>query len=220
MSLVSRTEDVKRPYESPLRARQAATTRTAIVRAATDLFSERGYAATSMDAIADRAGVGRATLFTALGSKKALLKSAYDVALVGDNEPISLPDRPGSIDLKAEPDPARFLTRYAGLCVEFGGRVATIYEVVRSAADADADVREVWEKIGQERRVGAGNVVALVEAKGTLRPGLDYAMAGDIVWTLNDPGLYHLLVNRRGWVPDAFGEWLAFTLASQLLPQP
>jgi AcrR family transcriptional regulator len=208
---------VKRPYRSPLRTAQAGQTRRAIIDAATRCFIEAGYGATSIEAIAAAAGVSRATVFTAVGGKAALLKTAYDVALVGDDEAVALADRAGSRAIRAEPDPARYLERYAGIVVELGARVAAVYEAVRGAASADPEVRPVWDKIGQERRIGAAHVVADTAAKGPLRDGIDEASAADIVWILNDPGLYHLLVNVRGWPVERYREWLVASLQHELL---
>jgi AcrR family transcriptional regulator len=208
---------VKRTYRSPLRAAQAGQTRRTIIAAATRLFVDAGYGATSIDAIAEAAGVSRATVFTAVGGKAALLKTAYDVALVGDDEPVALPDRADALAIRAEPDPRRYLERYAALVTGLGGRVAPIYEAVRGAASADPEVRPVWDKIQQERRIGAAHVVADTAAKGPLRCGIDEEGAADIVWVLNDPGLYHLLVNRRDWSRERFAAWLAASLQHELL---
>ena len=212
------TERVKRPYRSPLRRAQAASTRLAILRAAGRLFTERGYVPTSIEAIAEAAGVSRATVFNSVGGKATILKAAYDVALVGDDAPVALPDRPASKAVMARTDPAAFLDGYAGIMTEVHGRLAPIYEAVRGAASADAEARDVWETISDERLGGARNVVAGVRARGGLREGLDPAAAADAVWVLNDPGLYHLLVNRRGWAPAAFREWLSEALRWQLMP--
>ena len=119
-------------------------------------FIERGYVATSIETIAEAAGVSRATVFTSVGGKKELLKKAYDVALVGDDEPIPFPLRPASLAVRAEPDPRRFLVGYAGLLIDMYARLAPIYEAVRGAASADPEVRDVFEAIVTERRIGAG----------------------------------------------------------------
>jgi AcrR family transcriptional regulator len=208
---------VKREYRSPLREASARATRAAILSAATRLFVEQGYAAASVDAIAEAAGVSRATIFATFGGKAALLKAAYDVALVGDDEPIALPDRPRSKAVQAEPDPARLLEGYAEVCSEIGGRLAPIYEAVRGGASADPEARQVWEKIQAERRIGGTNVVKLITARRALRKDLDRESAGDLVWVLNDPGLYFMLVHRRRWSPSRFQAWLARTLKTQLL---
>jgi AcrR family transcriptional regulator len=212
------TDPVKRRYRSPLRQAQAASTRLAILRAAGRLFIEHGYVPTSIDAIADAAGVSRATVFNSVGGKATILKAAYDVALVGDDAPVALPDRPESRAVMARTDPAAFLDGYAGIMTDVHGRLAAIYEAVRGAASADPEAREVWEKVVAERLGGARNVVAGVKARGGLREGIDPAAAADAVWALNDPGLYHLLVNQRGWSTPAFRDWLSAALRWQLMP--
>jgi AcrR family transcriptional regulator len=210
-------DPVKRSYRSPLRATQARQTERAIVAAATRLFVAQGYGATSMDAIAEAAGVSRATVFAVVGSKAALLKRAYDVALVGDDAHVSLPDRPESRAIRAERDAGRYLERYAGLVSEFGPRVGPIYEAVRGAASADPEVRPVWQKIQAERRIGASNVVRDTASKHRLRHGIDEDRAADIVWVLNDPALYDLLVNGRGWSSEQYRDWVAAALRHELL---
>jgi AcrR family transcriptional regulator len=208
---------VKREYRSPLREASARATRAAIVGAATRLFVEQGYAVTSVDAVAEAAGVSRATVLATFGGKAALLKAAYDVALVGDDEPIALPDRPRSKEVQAEPDAARLVEGYAEILTDISGRLAPIYEAVRGGASADPEAREVWEKIQTERRIGGTNVVKLITARKALRKHLDREAAGDLVWVLNDPGLYFMLVHRRRWSPARFQSWLAETLKTQLL---
>ncbi|HEY8951579.1 MAG TPA: TetR family transcriptional regulator [Candidatus Dormibacteraeota bacterium] len=210
--------NVKRPYQSALRGAQARSTREVIIAAATRLFVQHGYVATSIEQIAAAAGVSRATVFTSVGGKPRLLKSALDVAIVGDDEPIALPERPRSVAIRAEPDPRRYLTLYAELVTEMGDRLAGIYEAVRGAAGADPDARALWESHLEQRRTGAANVVNGVSGKGRLRQGVDHEIAADIVWILNDPGLYHSLVHRRHWAPDQYRAWLAATMIRQLLP--
>ena len=121
---MKRAPEVKRPYQSTLRGAQAQSTREAVIAAAARLFAEKGYAATSIEDIAAAAGVSRATVFTSVGGKAKLLKTALDVAIVGDDEPIALPDRPRSKAIRAEPDPRKYLALYAELVTEMDGRLA------------------------------------------------------------------------------------------------
>ena len=208
---------VKRPYRSTLREVNANATRRRIVQAAGGLFIKRGYVATSIEAIADAAGVSRATVFTSVGGKPVLLKKAYDIALVGDDADVPLVQRAASQAIRAEPNVERFLDRYAGLVTEINSRLARIYEAVRGAASADADVRNVFDKIQAERRVGSGRVIEDVQSKGPLRPGLTAEVAADLLWVLNDAGLYHLLVHQRGWPQEQFQTWLSASMRAQLL---
>lgn len=209
---------VKRsPYRSPLRTAQARATRLAIIEAAGRLFIERGYAATSIDAVAEAAGVGRATVFASVGGKAALLKAAYDVAVVGDDEPIPLPERPWAHHVRQAETQGELINRYAEMVAMIDGRYAPIYEAFHGAASADPEVRQLWQEIRVERRGGASNFVRLICDLGPLREGLEREAAADIVWILNDPGLYHQLVLEQGWSPADFCTWLAETMHTQLL---
>lgn len=208
----------KKRYESPLRKAQAQSTRMLVLDAARRLFAERGYVATSVDEIARAAGVGRATVFASVGGKPALLKQAYDVGLVGDDQPVSLPDRPRSQAIRSDPDPYRLLAGYAELVTEIAGRIAGIYEAVRQASGADREARALWVEILRQRRAGMDNLVRDLTAKGPLREGLDARQAADIAWVFTDPWQYHMLVVQRGWKPERYRGWLAQTLQSQLLP--
>jgi AcrR family transcriptional regulator len=211
---------VKRRYASPLRQGQAMNTRTAVIEAAWRLFAEQGYAATSIEQIARAAGVSRATVFTSVGGKPLLLKSAFDVAIVGDDEPAPLPDRPESQAIRAEPDPRVYLERYARLVADMGSRLAPIAEAVRGAAGADANARELWNVHLTQRRTGAANVISdLLNKGGRLREGLDRQTAADILWVFIDPGLYGHLVFRQGWTPERFRTWLGESMLRQLLAQ-
>ncbi len=206
-----------RTYDSPLRRAQAAATRREVIDAATRLFIEKGFVATSIDEIAQAAGVSRATVFTSVGGKPTLLKTAYDVALVGDDEPVPMPQRPWAQGVRRATTAERMLDAYADLVTLVAGRLGAITDAIRGAAGADADVRQVWIKIQDERRVGAGNIVRFAIERGGIREGLDPEAAADVVWLLNDPSLYVRLVTERGWTPEAFRNWVADTLKRQLL---
>jgi AcrR family transcriptional regulator len=214
---MNKRRDVKREYRSERRQAGAASTRLSIISAATSLFVELGYGPVSIDAIADEASVSRATVFNAVGGKASLLRAAYDVAIVGDDEPVPLPERPWARPVREAPDAYTMLTRYAHMITVVDDRVCDIYEVMRGAAGAHADVREHWDQIQEERRGGAANVVRMLQARGTLRAGLTRRSAADIVFVLIDPGLFHQLVRTRQWKTAAFESWLAETFHMQLL---
>jgi AcrR family transcriptional regulator len=207
----------KSSYRSPLRAEQAAATCRRVLDTATRLFIEQGYAATSIDAIAEAAGVGRSTVFTAAGGKPWLLKTAYDRAVAGDDEPIPLVQRPFARALSAMTDPVQIVARYAGFVAEAAQRVSAIYDVVRSAADGDDGVRQLWNEIQQQLLTGAGYVADLLDGKHALRAGLSIGHARDIIAVYNDPGLHHQLVGNRHWSHDQYRSWLTRTLSLELL---
>jgi AcrR family transcriptional regulator len=201
----------------PLRRAKARATRRAVIDAAAALFVERGYLATSLQAVADAAGVSRATVFNSVGGKLQLLRAAYDIATVGDDEAVPLPQRPEAIAVIHEPDQVRAIQLYAAMVTTVSSRLAPIYEVFRSVAGVDAEVRAEWSDIQQERLGGARGFVRLLLAKGPLRAGLSADIAGDVVWTLIDASLYQQLVVERGWTVRRFQTWLASAMQRELL---
>ncbi len=207
----------KSPYRSQLRTEQAAATRRLVLDAATKLFVERGYAATSIDAIAEAAGVGRSTVFAAGGGKSWLLKTAYDRAIVGDDEPVPLLRRPQARKLFEMSDPAEIVVGYARILAEAAERVSAICEAIHRAAGCDPEVGDLWTLLGQERLAGATALAKLIGEKGGLRDGLAVGQARDIIWIFNDPTLHHVLVRQRGWSQDRYRDWLTVSLQRQLL---
>ncbi|MCU1490115.1 MAG: putative TetR family transcriptional regulator [Acidimicrobiaceae bacterium] len=210
--------DVKAAPEWPARKAKARATRAAIIDAAGDLFVELGYLGTSIQTIADVAGVSRATVFNSVGGKLALLKTAFDVATVGDDEPVPLPQRPQALAVRAEPDARKAVAGYAAMVTGVSSRVAGIYEAFRCAAGVDLRVRVQWTRVQQERFGGAKGFVEILSAKGPLRDGLTPEDAADLVWVLIDASLYHRLVIERSWTTSTFQTWLTATMEAQLLP--
>lgn len=209
---------VKRTYSSELRAEQARRTRRQIVDAASALFAEQGFSATTIEAIAKKAGVSRKTVFSSVGGKVELLKLAYDYAMAGDDEPVPVIEREGMQEVINEPDPYRQVELYARFATAASGRVARLWVALRGAAEVDADAAELYERWeGERHRAMVDGPVPNFARKGVLRPGLDHAEAADILWLLVDPSTYDRLVNQSGWKPERFADWLQDTLVTQLL---
>lgn len=206
------SDDVKRPYRSALRALQARETRRAVVEAARDLFVTHGYAATSVDDIADAAAVARRTIY-AVGGKPELLKLAYDTALAGDHDEIAVADRPGIQRIIAEPDPVIGLHMYVDHSLAIGARTGPIHVAMRAAA-GDERVRELYDGYQERRADAARRVIAFLTGRGA--PIRDPDTAADVLWLLIDPGLHHAFVHDRGWSAERMAAWLHTTVAGQL----
>src|ERR671920_68376 len=104
---MSEVKGSERPYSSPLRAQQADATRRAVLNAASELFIAQGYGATTLDQIAVRAGVSKPTVFSAVGNKQTVLSAIRDIAMAGDDEKLSIVERPLAEQIRQEPDPHR-----------------------------------------------------------------------------------------------------------------
>ena len=207
---------VKRDYRSQLRTAQAEQTRRSVIDAASRLFVEHGYGATTVDEIADEAGVSRKTVFTTVGGKLELLKTAIDWAVAGDDVPIALQDRAAIRKLLEGGDPRTLLEAWAHVLVEIDARVAALFQALEVAAGMDSAARALLEQSRRQRLDGARKVVerlADLNALGDL--GVDEAV--DVAWLAGDPALYDRLVRERGWSTRRFEEWLAGSLVGQFL---
>jgi AcrR family transcriptional regulator len=206
-----------RPYSSTVRSDQARGTRRVIVAAATELFVAQGFAATTVDAVAERAGVSRKTVFASIGSKSALLKLAWDHALAGDDEPVPMSQRPAVRAIVAERDPRRLVSMWTDLVLDVGARAMSIGTVVLAAADVDPEARALRDAIRRESLDGATAFVTHLAETGGLRVGLSVARAADACWALVNSLMQHLLTTERGWSTAEYGEWLARVVSTTLL---
>lgn len=207
----------KRRYDSPRRRAQAAATRRDILAAAQALFERRGYAATTMDAIAAEAGVALKTVYVAFETKSGLLLSLWNHLLRGGRDDVPVADQPWYREVLDEPDPERQLRLAARNSRVVKLRIAALLEVIRSAAPIDPDIGALWSRIQTEFHANQRVIVERLSAKEALRPGLDVDRATDILWTLNHPNMWQLLVDERGWTPEQYERWCADVACSQLL---
>jgi AcrR family transcriptional regulator len=206
-----------RPYRSPLRDEQAHATRRRIVDAGRELFLERGYGPTTIDAIAERAEVSRKTVFTSVGGKAAVLKLAFDWSLAGDDEPVAIADRPDVRKMMIEPDPAILVQEWAAKSAVLAARVAALHHVLVVAADADPEAAALLASVDQQRAQGAHAFVTRLHTIGGLRPSLDPDRASAIADVLMDPLPYRRLVQLRGWTTAEYTEYLQEAAAGALL---
>jgi AcrR family transcriptional regulator len=207
----------KRRYDSTRRREQAAATRLEILEAAQRLFERDGYVATTMAAVAAEAGVALKTVYLAFETKAGLLRALWHLRLRGDEDDVPIAERPWYREVLAEPDPERQLRLGARNARQVKGRAANLMRAMRDAAGSDADSAALWRRIQDDFLANQRAVVDAIDAKGALAPGLDAARAADILWTLNHPDVWHLLVGERGWTPEEWEQWFADTACSQLL---
>ena len=196
---------------------QAATTRLEITSAAQRLFESQGYAATTMAAIASEADVALKTVYLAFDTKARLLRAVWDLALKGDDADAPVADRRWYLAVLEEPDPERKLRRLAEASCVVKQRIAKLLRVIRDAAPSDEEIGALWELIQSDFHANQGAIVATLEKARALAPGLDAARATDILWTLNHPDVWLLLVGERSWTPEQFETWLGDTAIDQLL---
>jgi AcrR family transcriptional regulator len=215
-------EPVKSPrtYVSTLRAEQAVSTRRSILEAARRLFERDGYAGTSIPAIAAEAHVAVKTLYLGFSSKPELLRAVWGQRLAGDEAATPVLERAWYREVEEDESAHAKLRLLAHQSGRVKSRTGRLLIVIRDAADSHPEVGALWNEIEAKLHEVATAIVEQLVASASLRPGLDASEAADVLWAVNHPSMWHLLVARRGWSDDTYETWLARTFEEQLLEEP
>jgi AcrR family transcriptional regulator len=199
----------RRVYDSRGRQAAAAATRRRVMDAARRLFLERGYAGTTMPAIAADAGIALDTVYAAVGKKPALIRLLVETAISGEDEGVPALERDYVRAVRAEPDARAKIGIYAAAVGEIQPRLAPIFKVLQAAAPQDADLNSLWKEISGRRAANMRLLAQELTATGRTRRELSIDKIADILWSLNSPEFFLLLVGQRGWSHEEFAQWLA-----------
>lgn len=206
-----------RRYNSPRRREGAQATRRKLLDAAHRLFTERGYAATTLPAIAAEAGVSTPTVTAVFRTKPALLQALIQSTVRGDVGPQPLALRAPWQDMLDEPVPARQLALYAAMVRRIHQQTTDIFEIVRGAATADPEIAVLRQELGVRRLGDTRTVAASLADKQALCPGMQVEEATDLLWALGSAELFRMLVVDRNWPPDRYEHWLTSTLRESIM---
>lgn len=192
--------------------------RRAVVDAARTLFLDRGYGATTVEAISELSDVPPATVYRLFASKVGILKALVDVSIVGDDQAVAMADRPEVRSLLADPHPPSQLAGFVRVAAAINERTAAIYRILVSAAASDPEAAALLEELTRQRQEGQGHITRALARAKALRPELGQRDAADLIHALASPEVYGLLVVDRGWSAERYQAWLTQTLIDQLLP--
>jgi AcrR family transcriptional regulator len=204
-----------RTYDSSRRREQARQSRIRTVEAAGRLFLANGYAATSIAAVADAAGVSVETIYKTFGGKPGLVRAVFDHALEGEG-PIPAEQRSDTLQAE-ETDPRRIIAEWGRFVTELAPRASPLILLVRSASGTDPDLRFLLDDIDAARLRRMTLNARRLHRAGHLRAGISVAAAADILWTYSSAELYELLVLRRGMPLERYGRFVADAMTAALL---
>jgi len=211
MEHIPESDEKKRPYHSHVRQRQAEETRRCVLAAARELFESRGYAATTIEAIAEIAQVSPKTITAIFGSKRALL------AEVINPDAFSAPVKLLIEELRSTDDPSRRLSLVAQITRRAYEPLAGELELLRTAEAVAPELAGLAQQVEARRRENQARLIASLHKQGALRPGLSPEEATDIVWALTSYDLYRMLVVEQCWEPARYETWLSQLLIQQML---
>ena len=207
-------DDVKRLNR---RSDSALRTRRAIVEAAGALFVRDGYAATTIAAIAEEAGVAVQTVYAVFGNKPALMDAVIDRSIAGDDAPVVVNAREWMRVVWEGPTAEDRLRAYAGAVRRIMEGAGGVLVALDRAAAADPELATLAATTEERRRTGATAVIDSVREVAPLRPGLSRSDAVDVLWLLNSPMVFHQMTRHARWSPARYERWLAETMRRELL---
>lgn len=210
-------DGVKRPDK---RAERSRRTRAKVVEAARELFVAQGYGATSLQEVADRAGVAVQTVYFVFGNKRTLFKDVVDSAIAGDTEPVATMDREWFRAACAAPTAADQLRAHVRGSSEILDRVAPIMPLIAAAAATDPEIAAQWPDGPDPRYTVQHAAAQSLAAKPGVRPDVSVETAADLLFGLLSPQLYLLFVHDRNWSREEWEEWAYATLTAQLCTAP
>jgi AcrR family transcriptional regulator len=206
----------RRRYDSSGRRERARQVRDEITDTARELFLSRGYAATTVSAIAEASHVSVETIYKSFGGKPGLVQAIIDKGLAGQG-PVPAEQRSDHIR-ETEPDPRKILAAWGSFTAELAPQVGPIFTLAREAATSDPEIAATLDQISAARYERMTVNARGLWTAGHLRPGITSEQAADILWAYCSPELYDLLVTRRGWSAERFGNFIAEALTAALLP--
>ena len=216
MEQKSAAVNTRRRYDSTGRRERARQTRDQITGIAKEMFLADGYATTTVAAIAAAAHVSVETIYKGFGGKPGLVRAIIEKGLAGEG-PVPAEQRSDHIR-DTEPDPRAILAAWGAFTAELGPRVIPILLLARDAAASDPEIAVVVDQLSAARLERMTVNARGLAGAGHLRPGITPEQAADILWAYSSPELYELLVIRRGWPAERYGQFIAAALRSALLP--
>jgi AcrR family transcriptional regulator len=186
------------------------------VEAAASLFVEHGYLATTIEHVAEDAGVAVQTVYYVFGTKRNLLAAVLDASVAGDVEPVPVLERDWVEALRAERDATSAVERLVEAMVAIVARTMAIYEVVRRAA-ADPDVSALLEEVRSRRRADQRALIEILWRAGHLHPQVDADIAADVLYGLINEEVLQLFIGDCGWKVDQFRSWATSLMLQQLV---
>lgn len=201
----------RRGYHSPARQRQAEETRQRMLAAARALLARHGYAGTTLEMIAEEAGVSPKTVVAVFGSKRGMLAEVLNPATLGG------PYQEMLEQVRAESDSSRRVASVAKLTRHVYETLSPELDLLRGVGGVAPELADIAQTIEQRRWHHQARLIEFLRERGVLRADLSRATATDELWALTSFDLYRMLVLRRGWPPERYEAWLTRTLTGHLL---
>ncbi|MGI8491141.1 MAG: TetR/AcrR family transcriptional regulator [Acidimicrobiales bacterium] len=204
----------ERSYDRSGRQERARQQHAAALDIARALFLDNGYAATTIDSIAQAAGISAATIYKSYGGKAGLVRALCERARAGAGP---TPAEERSNVLRSSDDPQQVLEGWGRLTVEVSPRISPLLLLLRTAAHTDPEAAALRDHLERQRLARMADNARYLADAGHLRPDVSTADARDVLWLCSSPEIYELLITRRRWALAKCARFLTDTMKTALL---
>lgn len=214
MRTVVRKVNRSREYDVTNRREEALARHAKTLDVAERKFFEHGYAATTVESIAEDAGISAATVYKSYGGKAGLIKALCQRALEGSG-PVPAEDRSNA--LRVNPDPRDVIAGWGRLAAEVAPRVIPLLLLLRDAAHLDPESAALLSDLNEARLTRMADNARYLVAGGHLKDGISPEHARDTLWLYSSAELYDLLINDRQWSISQYSRFITDAMTSALL---
>lgn len=197
---------MRRTYKSPVRQAKAAQTRASIVEAARLLFDQHGYAATTLDMIAQQSNTSPNTVYVIFHTKTAILH-----AILRQVDPEAVMAAAVATAM-AQGDPRRQLRILVDRYVALNSSDDGVFSIASNAALTDLDAAIWWESAQNSEWHDLRTFASRWERGGCLKQNLSAQDATNSLWAMTRPSLIRSFIHDCGWSAEHCAQWLASTL--------
>ena len=193
------------------RVARRADTEARVIEAATSLFVTNGYAATTLAAVAEAAGVAARTVYVRFDTKADLLQRCLDVAIRGDEDGVAVDDRSWVQAAMSAPTARERIRVMAGATAQLMGRTGALLRVAQQAEAVEPAIAAR----AQAARLDTQRVLEAfwrgMAADGLLPRSVDVDWLAVTGAAVGQAETYLVLTKVTDWDVDAYGAWLERT---------
>jgi AcrR family transcriptional regulator len=184
---------------TPANARSRRT-RTALLSAARRILEEEGFRGLTMEAVAQRAGVTRRSVYLHYASRGDLVRGLFDYVAGAEGLQESL-DR-----VWAAPDAESTLAEWAAHVGRYHARLIAVDRAVVVESERDPDAAEHRRRVLDAKMQGCSRVIGRLADEGRLAPEWNRRTAAEMLLHLDSSDLIAGLLGDAGWPPKRFVE--------------
>lgn len=194
-----------------LRAARRSDTEARLVAAATQLFIDGGYVATTLADVATEAGIAPRTVYVRFETKASLLQRCLDVAIGGDQQQISVQDRDWLQAAMTAPSRDERIRQMAAGTAQLMERTGPLLRVAQQAEALEPEIATRAQAAREQTRQVLEDFWRTMATDGLLPDRCDIDWLASTGALLGQAETYLLITKTTPWDTGTYQAWLTTT---------